>query len=337
VRQNKQKMKIVANIIGIVFLCFPIVNAQEYATFEITGTHQGNGSFNNAALSGLNWVASGSLVGEVQILDNEVFDDGNAFENTFGQAGNAQNLRIQVAMNGSGTVGQPLTSRATLTLIFDQITPPDAWGFCVVDIDVENCLFSAIDENDIQVPMEVIDGWLVELFDANLDEDGINLPKWDATHAALLGSDTPEDYVVYNNLVIGDMPSSEAPAAYFMPDIPLKSLTIVFENLQDVYNTSYHLYVASLAPLSTGDIRQFEPEIYPVPASDVVRVRTNRFFSHNQVIEILNSCGQSLSINQRRGTDKEIVLDVSALPAGIYLCRYSAGSQTFVKKFILIK
>jgi len=325
-------MKKIILLFGFAISILPFSNAQEYATFQITGTHQGTGSFINAALSGFTWVASGSLVGEVQILDDEVFDDGNAFENTFGQAGNAQNLRIQVALNGSGTVGQPLISMATLTLTFNQVTPPDAWGFCVVDIDVENCLFSAIDENDIQVPMEVIDGWLVELFDANLGEDGINLPKWDATHAALLGSDTPEDYVVYNNLVIGDMPSSEAPAAYFMPDIPLKSLTIIFENLQDVYNTSYHLYVASLASLSTGDIRQLEPEIYPVPACEIIRVRMPNGSMENSVVTIFNIAGEEMISRQVSETVSEIEFDVSHLPDGFYFLRFFSDHQLFTRK-----
>ncbi len=328
-------MKKAIYIIGLVLFCLHGSFAQEYATFQITGTHQGTGSFINAALSDFNWTVSGTLTGEVQILDNEIFDDGNAFENTFGQADNAQNLRIQVAMNGAGTAGQPLTSSAVLTLFFDQIAPPNAWGFCVVDIDVENCLFTAIDENNNQVPPEVIDGWLMELFDANLDEDGINIPKWDATHAALLGSDTPEDYVVYNNLVIGGMPSSEAPVASFMPDIPLKSLTITFENLQDVYNTSYHFYIAALETTSVGEINTEKIEIYPIPASDVIRIRTNSFFAQYLVVEILNSESKICIMKQQTSEDKEFVIDINFLPTGLYFCRISVGNQTFVKKIII--
>lgn len=71
--------------------------------FKSLAPTQGIGSFIDAALSDFSWTVSGTLTGEVQILDNEVFDDGNAFENTLDQADNAQNLRIQVAMNGYGT------------------------------------------------------------------------------------------------------------------------------------------------------------------------------------------------------------------------------------------
>jgi len=327
-------MKKAIYIIGLALICLHGSLAQEYATFQITGTHQGTGSFISAALSDFSWTVSGTLTGEVEILDNEVFDDGNAFENTFGQAGNAQNLRIQVAMNGAGTTGQPLTSSATLTLFFDQIAPPDAWGFCVVDIDVENCLFSAIDENDNQVPLDVIDGWLLELFDADLGEDGINTPKWDATHAALLGSDTPEDYIVYNNLVIGGMASSEAPAAGFLPDIPLKSLTITFENLQDVYNTSYHLFIASLEPTSIGEIYPYEPEIYPVPAADCIWIRAKHSSMPDLVVDILNGAGKVLIHQQLTDSKKEVRFNIGVLPAGVYFCRISSSDQTSVKKII---
>lgn len=327
-------MKKAIYIIGLVLFCLNSTLAQEYATFQITGTHQGSGSFIDAALSGFSWTASGTLIGEVQILDNEVFDDGNAFENTFGQADNAQNLRIQIAMNGAGTIGQPLTSSATLTLFFDQIAPPDVWGFCVLDIDVENCLFTAIDENDNQVPLEVIDGWLLELFDADLGEDGINIPKWDATHAALLGSDTPEDYIVYNNLVIGGMPSSEAPAACFMPDIPLKSLTITFENLQDVYNTSYHLFIASIGPTSIGEIHLNKPEIYPVPASEFIWIRTKQTSMPDLVVDILNTAGKVLIHNQVAESGDEVKLNISNLPTGVYFCRICLSNSMFMNKLI---
>ena len=81
--KKNQTMKKAIYIIGLALFCLHGSFAQEYATFQITGTHQGTGSFINAALSGFSWTVSGTLTGELQILDNEIFDDGNAFENTF--------------------------------------------------------------------------------------------------------------------------------------------------------------------------------------------------------------------------------------------------------------
>ncbi len=207
------------------FWLFAFAYSQEYATFNLSGVHQGTGTFFFASLPNFNWFVEGSLTGEVQILDDEYFEDGSLFENEFGQADSEESMRIKIIPNGSGTSGQPLTSKATLTLNFDEIAPAETWGFCLVDIDVENALISAIDENDDPVPNSTIDNWLVELFDANLIEGSTDIPKWDAANSAILGSDTPDDYTVYNNLVIGGMPASEAPAAYFMPNIPIKTLS----------------------------------------------------------------------------------------------------------------
>jgi len=101
--------------------------AQEYANFEITATNEGTGTFTNAALSNFSWTATGTINGSVELLNDEVFDDGSAFENTFGQADNAENLRIQIYPNGQGTVCQPILSKAKLTIHLNETTPADGW------------------------------------------------------------------------------------------------------------------------------------------------------------------------------------------------------------------
>jgi len=319
--------------------CSLVSLAQEYATFELTGEHQGRGNFNSAALSDFSWLVEGTLAQEVQILNDEVFDDGNLFEEMFGQANNAQNLRIQIGPNGSGTYGQPITSTATLSIDFDQATPVNKWGFCIVDLDVENCLISAIDENDNQVPLEDIDTWLMELFDADLVTDGINIPKWDASHAALLGSDTPEDYVVYNNLVIGGMPSNEASAAFFRPDTPLNSLTIYFENLQTTPNVSLHFYFASLEATAISETElPVEFEIFPNPAENIVQIRYQIQDAGYRMIELFGIDGRkikSISEGKDQPGENEVTMDISDLPPGIYLIRVQAGERVGVRKLII--
>ena len=318
--------------------CLFTLTAQEYATFTLTGEHQGTGSFTHAALSDFNWLASGTLAQEVQILDDEVFDDGNEFENIFGQANNADNLRIQIYPNGEGTAGEPILSKAKLTINFDEITPDEGWGFCVVDIDVENCLISAIDEFDNEVPVEEIDNWLIELFDADLIEDGVNIPKWDASNAALLGSDTPEDYIIYNNLVIGGMDDSEAAAAFFMPDIPLKSLTIDYENLQEAYYTSYHFYIASLFPTAISEKMETTIAVYPNPASTFINIKlayspVKQNESKNLIL--YNLLGKIVS--QTELAEDKLTLDVSHLATGVYYVKVIVDGQSITKKIIIQK
>lgn len=331
-------MKNLLLLLTLTFVLFTFSQAQEYATFTLTGEHQGTGSFTNAALSDFTWLATGTLSQEVQILDDEVFDDGNEFENIFGQADNEENLRTQIYPNGSGTAGEPILSKAKLTIDFDQITPAEGWGFCVVDIDVENCLISAIDEYDNEVPVEDINDWLIELFDADLIEDGVNIPKWDASHAALLGSDTPEDYLVYNNLVIGGMPSSEAPAAFFMPDIPLKSLIIDLENLQEGAYVSFHFYIASLFPTAIVEMEETTMAIYPNPASTFVHIKlayssVKQHASKN--IILYNVLGKIVS--QTELADDKLTLDVSHLAAGVYYVKAIVEGQSITKKLIIQK
>jgi len=312
--------------------CSLETQAQEYATFELTGEHQGRGNFNSAVLSDFSWGVEGTLAQEVQILDDEVFDDGNQFENMFGQANNAQNLRIQIGPNGSGTIGQPVSSTATLTIDFDKITPANKWGFCIVDLDVENCLISAIDENDNQVPVEDIDNWLIELFDTDLVADGINIPKWDASHAALLGSDTPDSYVVYNNVIIGGMPSNEAAAAFFRPDTPLQSLTIYFENLQTSSYVSLHFYFASLEATAISEyLMPLDFVITPVPATNTIRLKMQEARGKTQELKIYNVSGKE--VISMKLFDEEV--DVSELTPGLYFIRLQVDDRFGIQKIII--
>ncbi len=315
--------------------CLFTLTAQEYADFEITGTNQGTGSFTNAALPNFTWEATGAINGAVQIRDDEVFDDGSEFENIFGQADYAENIRIQNYPNGDGMAGYPIVSISQLTLNFDETTPSDSWGFCLVDVDVEQCLISAIDEYDNEVSVEAIDNWLIELFDANIIEFGINIPKWDASHAALLGSETPEDYLVYNNLVIGGLDDSEAAAAFFMPDISLKSLTIVYENLQETYFTSYHFYIASLFPTAIAEIEEATMAIYPNPAINEFRVRSLKFRVNQATVEVYDLNGKKLLQKQIQKGSEEVTVDVRGLAPGMYLAKLQSGDRIGVSKLIV--
>jgi hypothetical protein len=119
-----------------------------------------------------------------------------------------------------------------------------------------------------------------------------------------------------------------------MPDIPLKSLTITFENLQDVYNTSYHLFIASLETTSVGEINPYEPEIYPVPATDCIWIKTTHSYMHDFVVDILNAAGKVLIHKQVAESGDEVKLNISSLPAGVYFCRICLSNSMFMNKLI---
>jgi hypothetical protein len=321
----------------ILLLMTSAIPAQEFAGFSYTAINQGIGEFENAILPDFEWAVEGTLSNPVQILDSEVFDDGSEFENIFGQADNAQNLRIKVIENGPGTNGQPITSSAILTINFDQHTPDNGWGFCLVDIDVENVLISAIDQEDNVVASEVIDNWLIELFDANITENGINLPKWDPVNSALLGSDTPPSYTVYNNLVIGGMPSCEAPAAFFMPDQSLKTLIINFENLQELYSTSYHFYIASLNLTADFEQEIHSVDIYPNPTAGTFQICGLDMDGENIIIALYDQHGSKVFQNNMPAISEPITLNVSDLPSGMYYCKVLNNVHVAIQKLIIQK
>jgi len=330
-------MKKYLAFLAFVFCLFTFTQAQEYADFEITSTNQGTGTFSNVSLSNFTWIATGTIKGAVQILNDEVFDDGNAFENTFGPADNAENLRMQIIMNGTGSIGQPIISKSKLSINFDKITPDYGWGFCLVDLDVENCLISAIDQYDNAVANEDIADWLIELFDANLVADGLNIPKWDATHATLLGSDTPEDYLIYNDLVIGGMDDSEAAAAFFMPNIPLKSVVIDYENLQADYNVSFHFYIASQVATEILENVDIQVIIYPNPVKDKFKVQGHFLKAEAVELEIYDLYGRKI-LNKLIPTGTEsIEIDVSHLQNGVFCFRIISDNKSVTQKLIIQK
>ena len=330
-------MKKLLLLLSLSFCLFTFVQAQEFADFEFSAFNQGTGSFSNAVLSDFTWIATGTINGAVQILDDEWFDDGNEFETTFGQANDAENLRIQIYPNGYGTIGTPILSKSKLTINFNEVSPAEGWGFCVVDIDVENCLISAIDENDNEVSVEDIDGWLIELFDTDLIGDGLNIPKWDAANAALLGFNTSEDYLVYNNLVIGGLDDSEAPAAFFMPDIPLKSLIIDHENLQDDAYVSFHFYIASMAASGINDHIDIDVNMYPNPAQDFINIECSQLAANSALVSIFDLTGKELIEKQIPAGTENAEINMSDLPNGVYFCRLISEKFSVTKKIIIQK
>ncbi len=317
-----------------IFLCAPM-QAQEYADFAITTTNEGTGTFNSAMLPNFTWVATGSINGSAEIRADELFHDGNALENTFGQADAEESLSIQIIANGEGTIGSPIVSKSRLTISFNQTTPAEGWGFCVRDIDVENCLISAIDANDNAVSVEKIDDWLIELFDADTIVADIKIPKWDPTYAALLGSGTPDDYTVYNNIVIGGLPADEAACALFMPDLPLKKLFIDFENLQDINRVSYRFYIASLAPNSIKDNNENLLKIYPNPATSALNMRFAGSYGHGAAVELFTLSGINVLKSTIPAGLDTFKLELGSLPSGVYFLRVCFDERKpFVRKII---
>jgi hypothetical protein len=119
-----------------------------------------------------------------------------------------------------------------------------------------------------------------------------------------------------------------------MPDIPLKSLTIVYENLQETYFTSYHFYIASLGPTGIKDPVDVELAIYPNPAKDYINIKCLQFANNSGMITILDLTGKQLFESQIKAGESYKQVDISRLQSGVYFCRLTINDQIITKKII---
>ncbi len=327
----KTLVKLQGILVALLLVCS--LQAQEYANFEITNSNAGTGTFTNAALPDFTWSVFGSLTEAVGIEDSETFDDGSQFEADYGQADSEENLRTRIIPNGAGTAGNTITSGAITTITFSEATPANLWGFCVTDIDVENLVIAATDAGDNPVSNSVINNWLVELFDADQGDLTNDIPKWDIEYAALLGSDTPDGYT-FDTLVIGGMPSCEAPAAYFKPTIPIKTLVLTFMNLQEEYSTSYHLFIASLEATSIKENEEASFSIYPNPCEGALHLRYSIPVTRYSIFEVIDMNGKVAKSMQLHEEGNQTV-DVSDLPAGMYFIKIQSEKAYEVQKLLI--
>lgn len=234
-----------------------------YVTWSKTGTGSGVGQFVSpsgvaAVLPSFTWEVTGKPL-SVKIATDEPFSGGNSMKGFYGQADDANNINIRIQANDEKP-RSPIPHNAVLTLRFDAITPASGWGFSVIDIDVDQVRISARDASGAVIPDATIARWFVQKFDANPPVDGVNIPSWDPTHAAVVGSSSSS--TTYRRTVEGGLQDTEAAAAWFQPGVALSELSFEYESLQDMATPSFHVLLAACAtnvivptptPASSGD------------------------------------------------------------------------------------
>ena len=76
-------------------------------------------------------------------------------------------------------------------------------------------------------------------------------------------------------------------------------------------------------------------DVYPNPATDDVNINANFVEEINLNIKITNTLGQDiLNLNNIKTRDYQNQLDVSKLPAGVYLIQFNFDGKTIMRKFI---
>ena len=215
----------------------------EYADWVWNGTTStGTGNFDCS--NGPDFTYSVSNYNSVSISNNEVFDDSQqSFETIYGQADNQENLVVRTKSHAGSPGVIPLVNYSTITINFNNSTSIGNWAFAITDLDADQIQLSAFDANNNPVPNDVINYWLKELFDTAPLNAGVNIPFWDASNAALVGSADADG--IYNTMTQIGLPDEEAPGGWFEPNISIKQLTLTFSAMSASNTPSCHIYIAS--------------------------------------------------------------------------------------------
>jgi PKD repeat protein len=78
-------------------------------------------------------------------------------------------------------------------------------------------------------------------------------------------------------------------------------------------------------------------ELYPIPATDKLFIRLHQPLAKNESIELLNiySLSGKEIATYKSFSAKEIILDVSRFPKGVYVIKLKVDQRLFVRKFII--
>jgi len=219
----------------------------EYAVWAETGSDSGTGSFVTTSMPDYTWTVTGDV--NTALVDNaETWTGTNGIESIFGEADNASNLNFSVPGLG-GNIGDPVTQSATLNVNFNSATPSFGWAFSLIDFDADQAFISATDSGNNPVSTAVINSWFQSVFDI---DGGSDIPTYVSTGVpantvVVYGSDLPAPVgSTYHTTIIdgSNLPTSEAGALWFMPNISLNSITIQFQTPWDQGTASMHAYIA---------------------------------------------------------------------------------------------
>ncbi len=229
----------------------------------------GRGEFNCAGMPDFDYTISGdiapgdtSVPGPNQIIDN----GGNGFELIYGPADFADNIEVEVA-GFFGPVGSPISNTVTTTLDFDAATPPGEFSFIIADVEQDQVMICALDENGVPVPLSVINSWFVApSFDADNSDINTIPPTWDTTTGTLVGQ---EGTGVKATTYQPDLPDNEAGAAWFTVNVPITQLQFksqalgvapddpsqhfIFASTCAIYDLALIKEETSMGPYAPGD------------------------------------------------------------------------------------
>ena len=160
----------------------------------------------------------------------------------------------QKYFNFSPTTGQAMS---TTTITFASPTPVTGWGFALGDVDAESIGVSATDVNGAPVATSDLG------FQSSFNLCNIPSPK-PSTCTGVVSYDTPAWVPGSNSGVLqGNVNDTVGASGWFMPAVPLRTLTLRSTNLSGIPTAS--LWIASNLRVISGTVT--EPDVAPAPTT----------------------------------------------------------------------
>jgi len=160
----------------------------------------------------------------------------------------------QKYLNFSPTTGQAMS---TTTITFATPTPAAGWGFAFGDVDAESVGVSATGANGAPIATSDLG------FQSAFNFCDIPSPK-PSTCSGVVVFDAPTWVPGVNGGVLqGNVNDSVGAAGWFMPSLPIRTLTITSTNLSGIPTAS--LWIASNLRVIGGKVT--EPEVPPAPTT----------------------------------------------------------------------
>ncbi|HKC37791.1 MAG TPA: T9SS type A sorting domain-containing protein [Chitinophagaceae bacterium] len=100
------------------------------------------------------------------------------------------------------------------------------------------------------------------------------------------------------------------------------------------YNSSFNRYVAKYS-IATGidniSGEKLQLEVYPNPATSELRIKNAEL----RKVEVIDIFGKNLFQSEINNHKSELVINISELPAGIYIVKMFDGERSYCKKLIV--
>lgn len=99
-----------------------------------------------------------------------------------------------------------------------------------------------------------------------------------------------------------------------------------------IFNAEYSIYDA----IQHNENTNSEFKIFPNPANNTVNIEISNNEKENFYIEIINITGKIIKTENIQSNNKTISIDISDIPAGIYICKLLGSNKTSLQKKLII-